>query len=164
MKKTIFLTLIIITTITLAGCGKKSTNQNTITNQENQNLNSVISPNTNQLEDQTYLPPAQSGTVTITIKNFAFSPPTITIKDGTIIRWLNLDNASHQIVAEEQPTAYRLPSLASTILAPNQEWNYTFDGKAFFGEQWETTYNNQGAFGYYCKLHPSMKGTIVVTK
>lgn len=76
---------------------------------------------------------------TITIKNFAFSPDTLTVKQGAKVTWVNQDSAPHKIKSD---------TFNSSNL--NQ------------GDQFEFTFNNKGSFDYSCSIHPSMTGKIVV--
>ncbi len=81
----------------------------------------------------------------VAIKNFAFSPATLTIKSGTKVTWTNQDSAPHQIVAD---SASNLSGLISSLLSQGQSYNFTF--------------TKTGTFGYHCQIHPSMTGTIIV--
>ena len=93
-------------------------------------------------------PPAQASPSTVTIENFAFSPSTITVKVGATVTWLNKDSAPHQIASNPHPAHTDLPGLFSGILSNGQSYSFTF--------------NQTGAFGYHCHVHPSMTGTVVV--
>lgn len=75
----------------------------------------------------------------IDIKNYSFSPKETTIKSGTTVVWTNQDPISHTV---------KLGDVASTELAKNQTFEYTF----FVA----------GEYSYYCGLHPSMQGKIIV--
>ena len=83
---------------------------------------------------------------TITIKNFAFTPRTMTVKTGSIVRWENKDSSPHRIVfidKDGQDT-----SLDSHVLSSTQSWSQNFD--------------KPGTYSYYCKIHPEMTGTVIV--
>ncbi len=75
----------------------------------------------------------------VAIQNYAFSPVEATIKEGTTVVWTNNDPISHTV---------KLGDIASTELAKNQTFEYTF----FVA----------GEYGYYCGLHPSMQGKVIV--
>jgi plastocyanin len=143
MKKINLLLILIIATILLSGCGKKENSQNSIL------LN---------IPDQQ----PQSVKVIVTIKNHAFDPQTITITNGTKITWENKDGATHQIEGDSEPEKYHIKSFESWLVNPYKDWTFTFDGKGFFGEAWDIEYKGEGVFNYHCKLHPDMKGTIIV--
>ena len=84
---------------------------------------------------------AFAGTTTVKITGTAFSPQTVTVDLGDTIKWVNSDNASHQVVANNG-------AFASPILKPNE--SYSFMSKA------------AGTFPYHDALHPSIKGTVTV--
>ncbi|HAR99921.1 MAG: Blue (Type 1) copper domain protein [Candidatus Moranbacteria bacterium GW2011_GWC2_37_73] len=76
---------------------------------------------------------------TITIQNFAFSPATITVKKGTTVTWTNNDSAPHQINSA------------------------TFNSNLFNkGQTFSFTFNEVGTFDYFCAIHPSMIGKVIV--
>ena len=80
--------------------------------------------------------------VTIEIKGFAFNPSTITISRGTKVKWIQSDVAPHTI------TSIADDVLNSPFLSEGQIYSYTF--------------SEGGTFEYYCKNHPTMKGTVIV--
>lgn len=77
----------------------------------------------------------------VSIQNFAFSAPTVRIKKGARVTWTNLDSAPHTATSDAG-------TFTSATLAKGASYSFTF--------------NTVGNFPYYCKLHPSMKGTIIV--
>lgn len=82
--------------------------------------------------------------VTIEIKNFAFNPSLLTVKKGTKVTWVNNDSAPHAVNSDSGNL------LNSGTIAPGQSFSFTFNGI--------------GTTAYHCSLHPTMKGSIVVTK
>ena len=84
-------------------------------------------------------PPAR--TQTIQIRNFAFAPAVLTIDRGTTITWANGDDEPHAIAATSQ-------AFHSGALDTNGHYSFTF--------------NSAGEFGYFCSLHPQMRGKIIV--
>jgi plastocyanin len=80
---------------------------------------------------------------TIRIQNMAFNPPTMTVKAGAIVRWVNMDSVPHSIkftkVSGINP---------SDPLSVSQGFSVKFD--------------EPGTFAYSCAIHPSMQGTIIV--
>jgi plastocyanin len=93
----------------------------------------------------TTTPPASTGGGnSITLKNFAFDPPTLTVKTGTVVTWVNDDGATHTIVSDAgSPAAF-----SSDPLSPGAFYSFTF--------------TQPGMYPYHCSIHPSMKGTILV--
>ena len=86
-------------------------------------------------------PPANE----IWIQGNAFRPASKTITAGTTITWVNKDNMSHTATSGSgSPTGV----FDSGNLSNGQSFSFTFD--------------STNSFGYYCKLHPNMRGTIIV--
>ena len=91
--------------------------------------------------------PAAAGaaaTVNATIKDFAFSPQSISAKVGDVIAWKNDDSASHTATLEDDSCT------TDTIAA---------------GASGALVFSVAGTYTYKCKIHPGqMKGyTIVVS-
>jgi plastocyanin len=86
-----------------------------------------------------------AGGNTIVIKNFAFDPSSLTVKSGTAVKWTNQDGASHAIVSDTgSPATFSSDSLST-------------------GASYSFTFTQPGTYTYHCSIHPSMKGTIIVT-
>jgi len=83
-------------------------------------------------------------TKTVLIQNFSFKPAHITIKRGTKVRWINKDFDVHTA------TANNGKSFNSGLLFPRQRYTHTF--------------KSAGKKGYFCKIHPHMKGSVVVKR
>jgi plastocyanin len=88
-------------------------------------------------------PTSTSTQAEITITNFAFNPQSLTVKAGTTVKWTNQDSAPH------------------TITSDAGDWDSGSLGK---GQSFSHTFAQAGTFTYHCTIHPSMKGTIVVTE
>jgi plastocyanin len=134
MKKRIFWPLIFGSVLFLGGCS--SGNQSSLAPAV-PNKTPTSQPVSNQVPNQ----PAQPVTASnmVTIKNFAFSPASLTIKAGTTVTWTNQDSASHTISSA---------SFSSGNLATGDKFQFTF--------------TNPGTYAYSCGIHPSMQGTITV--
>jgi len=89
-------------------------------------------------------PVPATGSTSIIIKNFAFTPDMLTIKSGTTVTWTNQDSPPHQIGSD---------SGSSVAFSSNPLPN---------GASYEFTFTAPGTYSYHCTIHPSMKGTIVV--
>lgn len=87
--------------------------------------------------------PAAAGLEEVAIRNYAFSPGTLTVMPGTTVTWTNYDLAPHTVTEVSGPAP-----LSSPELARGQSWSYTFE--------------RPGTYRYYCAVHPSMLGTVVV--
>jgi plastocyanin len=85
-----------------------------------------------------------AGETKIEIKDFAFSPQTITVKSGEKITWINRDEEPHTVVSVEKQ--FKKSRALDT------------------DEQFTVTAGAPGTYSYYCSVHPKMTGTIVVTQ
>jgi len=88
--------------------------------------------------------PSVPGTSAVNIDSYKFNPNTLTVKKGTTVTWTNNDGATHTV------TSNGATGPASEILASGQTYSYMFD--------------TVGTYAYHCNLHPSMKGTVIVTE
>ncbi|HSL77907.1 MAG TPA: cupredoxin domain-containing protein [Candidatus Limnocylindrales bacterium] len=88
-------------------------------------------------------PSADTGTVTATIANFAFSPATITAKVGDVVTWTNNDSAAHTATVESDATC-TTENLGS-------------------GASGGIVFNTAGSYDYFCKIHPNMTGKVEVS-
>ena len=80
--------------------------------------------------------------VAVSIDNFTFNPPTLTVKAGTTVTWTNKDDIPHGIAATGN--AFK----RSNALDTDDSYSFTF--------------TTPGTFQYFCYIHPHMTGTIVV--
>jgi plastocyanin len=80
----------------------------------------------------------------VEIKDFAFSPATITVKKGATVTWTNQDGVGHTVTSDDGN------ELSSETFSKGQTFTHTF--------------NTVGTFQYHCQPHPYMKGTVVVTE
>jgi plastocyanin len=78
---------------------------------------------------------------TVEIKNFAYSPATLTVKVGDTVTWTNKDIAGHSATADDG-------SFDTGVLSQGESGSFTF--------------TKAGTFGYFCTPHPNIKGTIIV--
>ena len=76
-----------------------------------------------------------------TIHFLAFEEPTITVSAGTTVVWTNLDAGGHDVTAQDR-------SFESALLLKNDTFSLRFD--------------ESGTYEYFCTLHPSMVGTVIV--
>lgn len=86
----------------------------------------------------------------VTIKNFEFAPPTVTVAAGGTVRWINADVANHQITTGVVEGDRPRPDgrISSPLL--------------FRGDEFSATLAAPGEYPYYCGVHPFMRGTISV--
>jgi plastocyanin len=77
-----------------------------------------------------------------------YNPSPINIAKGTTITWTNHDNTAHT-VTEGNPSGYSPPNgFDSGILAPRSVFTHIF--------------TTAGTVQYYCTLHPTMLGEVIV--
>jgi len=84
---------------------------------------------------------AQGATNVVTIDNFTFTPPELTVAVGTTVKWVNHDDIPHLVVNKDK--AFR-----SKALDTDDSFSYTFA--------------TAGTFDYFCALHPHMVGKVIV--
>lgn len=77
---------------------------------------------------------------TVRIEGFVYRPTTLTVNRGTTVRFTNASRAKH--------TATRGGAFDTKVIGPGRSASVRFARK--------------GDFAYHCKLHPFMKGKIVV--
>jgi plastocyanin len=77
----------------------------------------------------------------VVLKNFMFSPMSLTIKAGSTVTWKNLDGEPHTVVNDSG-------LFRSSALDQNDTYKYTFD--------------KPGIYKIFCGIHPNMKETITV--
>jgi plastocyanin len=80
---------------------------------------------------------------TVTIKDYAFAPEPITIAPGGTVTWLNQDGVEH-------------------TATPAQAGQFTDTGLLQPSGSKTVTFTAPGTYPYYCGVHPSMRGTVVV--
>lgn len=77
----------------------------------------------------------------VTIDNFTFTPPDLTVAVGTTVKWVNHDDIPHSVVDKNK--AFR-----SKALDTDDAYSFTFA--------------SAGTFDYFCGLHPHMVAKIIV--
>ncbi len=105
-------------------------------------LGAVIVPIAGRVLPAAAQAPTQAPTSTITIDNFTFNPPKLTVKAGTTVTWTNKDDIPHGIASANN--AFK----KSKALDTDDSFSYTF--------------TTPGSFEYFCYVHPHMVGTVVV--
>ncbi len=79
--------------------------------------------------------------VVVHIRNFAFDPAQVTVKQGQSVEWINDDTVTHSIKA----AGFQSPDI------PNGgTYTHTFS-------------EAPGDYAYNCGIHPSMHGTVTVS-
>jgi amicyanin len=83
-----------------------------------------------------------TATTAVAIKNFAFSPETITVKAGSTVTWTNNDSVDHTVTFDGN-------TVSSSDLGMNDTFSHAFP--------------TPGTYHYICTIHPFMHGTVIVT-
>lgn len=78
---------------------------------------------------------------TVAVADFAFTPKTITIEAGGDVTWRNADDFDHTVKADDG-------SFDSAEIKPGTTFKRTFPAA--------------GTFTYFCNIHNSMTGSVVV--
>jgi plastocyanin len=86
-------------------------------------------------------PPVVGGN-SVAISNFAFAPPALSVPTGTTVTWANGDGVTHTVTADD---------------------GKSFDGTLDPGHTFQVTAGAPGTYTYYCRLHPFMKASLIVT-
>jgi plastocyanin len=79
--------------------------------------------------------------VTVRIDGMRYDPGNITVKPGTTVTWVHGSQMPHTI---------------------NGNADGLRSGTLYKGQQYSHTFNATGNYNYYCGLHPSMTGSVVV--
>jgi plastocyanin len=87
---------------------------------------------------------ARAANAPVSIADFAFSPPTVTVAVGDTVTWTNNDGGIPHTVSSDSGG-----DLASGQLAG--------------GATYQKTFTVAGTFAYHCDIHPSMTAQVVVT-
>ncbi|MGC2574719.1 MAG: plastocyanin/azurin family copper-binding protein [Candidatus Nitrosopolaris sp.] len=77
-----------------------------------------------------------------------YNPSPLSVPVGTTVTWINNDNTGHT-VTQGNPSGNTPPNgFDSDILAPGRTFTHTF--------------GTAGTIQYYCTLHPTMLGEVIV--
>ena len=136
---TIIIAVLVILGIITAVVYAQSNNQN-----ENNDMNgadAMSGMSNNSMSDDT----KAVETDMVNIKDFAFSPSTITVKAGTTVTWTNNDAVRHSVTSDDGSDVM----FDSGLISTNATYTMKFD--------------KAGTYHYHCTPHPYMKATVIVT-
>lgn len=85
--------------------------------------------------------PAGAANHNVEIKEFQFTPSSITVAVGDTVIWTHLDGTNHTVTSD-QPGLFDSPLMNR-------------------GSTFRFTFNQPGTFGYHCTFHPDMQGRVV---
>ena len=77
----------------------------------------------------------------ILMKDFMFAPTSLTVKAGSTVTWVNMDDEPHTAVSDTG-------LFRSAAIDTNESFSFKFD--------------KPGTYHFTCSIHPRMVGTIVV--
>lgn len=81
---------------------------------------------------------------TIEIMNSRFSAPELRVSAGTTVRFVNRDEYAHTVTsAADSPMSFDSAGLA-------------------LADTFEVTFDTAGEFAYFCQIHPTMRGVVIV--
>lgn len=78
---------------------------------------------------------------TVSMENLSFQPGALFISVGDEVTWTNNDSATHTVVAND--SSFQSEQLNS-------------------GSSFKNIFSKPGTYQYYCSIHPSMTGKIIV--
>ena|ERR671937_375183 len=93
----------------------------------------------------TSAPSATAAKAAVTVKGFAFSPATLEVTKGTVVTFTNNDSTTHTVTS-----------------GANRTKDGKFDKQLSGSTEDSITFDTAGTFEYFCNIHSSMKGTVVV--
>lgn len=77
----------------------------------------------------------------VSIKNLAFNPASLTVTAGTKVTWTNNDTVAHTVTSDNG-------TFSSSQIQP--------------GGTFEFTFTKAGEYSYHCSIHPMMTAKVVV--
>ena len=103
---------------------------------------------------------AAASAVTIDVEHIAFDPPTLEIPAGTEVTWTNHDTGVVHTATSGIPGDKGVPGLDNgTKPKPDGTFDGDMDGD---GAEFSFTFDEPGTYAYFCRVHQSMTGEIVV--
>jgi plastocyanin len=84
---------------------------------------------------------AERSAVAVSVQEFKFAPPVLTVPAGTTVTWTNHDEETHTVTSATG-------AFASAGLGHEEGFSEIF--------------TRPGRYEYFCALHPHMKATVIV--
>lgn len=92
------------------------------------------------VEDNIDISVTEKDIIDVEIRNSEINPSNIVIAKGSSVKWTNYDSQGHTITIENY--------LDSKTILPGESFIYTF--------------NDIGEYEYFCKIHNSIEGIVIV--
>jgi amicyanin len=146
MKNKSFVTGAVVVVVVLLAAGVLLAMRKSDTTKSSSTTDTSMSSMHTKKSDTTATNDTSSTTDKVSIKNYEFSPASITVKVGTKVTWTNEDSVGHTVTADD-------PSSDAPA-----------SGTFSKGESYSFTFNKAGTYDYHCEPHPYMKATVVVTE
>jgi plastocyanin len=145
MKKVFFLLIITALLVIASGCTQSPTPPQPTTT-------ITTLPLTTGMPIVTTMPPLQKtpsvSENTITINRKGFDPAIISVKSGSIVRWVNADSTADAALYNPTHRIAVVNIQNSQLLSPGEGWSWPFD--------------QPGSYDYSDMIHPDLKGTVIV--
>jgi plastocyanin len=87
--------------------------------------------------------PAEAAAYNVVIKQYAYSPASLTIDQGDTVTWTNQDSVQHDVMVTAGAAMVHSPMLSQ-------------------GQSWSHTFTTAGSYSYICSVHPDMKASVTV--
>jgi plastocyanin len=84
---------------------------------------------------------ADEAQIEVAARGFMFNPARITVKAGSTVTWVNLDDEPHTVFSDAG-------LFRSSALDTHERFAFKFD--------------KAGTYRYFCTIHPQMVGTVIV--
>lgn len=105
-------------------------------------------------------PTAGKGAAAVAVEKIAFSPEDMTVLAGTEVTWRNGDEGVRHTATSGEPGERAVAGVAEGSEAKPDG---LFDGDMpNAGAEFSFTFAEAGTYPYFCEIHPSMTGVIVV--
>lgn len=103
---------------------------------------------------------AEATPLQVDVVNIAYKPATLEVAAGDEVTWTSGDAGVVHTVTSGTPGEDGVPGVSDA--KPNQKTG-DFDGKLpDAGATFSHTFSKAGTFAYFCEIHPSMTGEVVV--
>jgi plastocyanin len=106
-------------------------------------------------------PPPPTGGKNVTIKDFTFSPETVTVAAGSSIQWVNDGPSTHHVVSDDGVWD------TGQLSGGTADTSY-YGGGSTAGESFTFQFDSAGTYTYHCANHPpsaypNFVGVVIVT-
>jgi|SRR5687767_5645876 len=103
----------------------------------------------------------RSKSTAVTIEAIAFDPADLEVSVGDTVTWTNQDESVKHTVTSGKPGDKGVPGLDN---AKPDKPDGVFDGTlADADDTFEFTFDEEGTFAYFCRVHPVMTAVVRVT-